>query len=139
MKTNPPFLPLPGIRPLLWIAFILWMGTVWALSSLTPKEMPPVPMWEGADKVAHFILFMAGACVLCMALRASVSWRWLVVILVSIVVVSLYGATDEYHQLYTVGRSGADVGDWIADSAGAVAGSVLIIFVYGLCERKKAR
>jgi VanZ family protein len=42
----------------------------------------------------------------------------------AIVVASLYGATDEWHQLHVPNR-GADVRDWIADTAGASAGAVL--------------
>ncbi|MEO6052725.1 MAG: VanZ family protein [Chthoniobacterales bacterium] len=130
---------MPVIRPLLWFGFVLWMVVVFWLSSLTPKDLPPVPAWEGVDKVAHVIMYIAGACALCMALRATVSWRWLAVILVTVVVVSFYGVTDEYHQLYTPGRSGGDVGDWIADFTGAVIGSMVIIFLYGLFERRRKK
>ena len=33
---------------------------------------------------------------------------------------------DEFHQLFTPGRSGGDVGDWIADTFGAFCGVLLM-------------
>jgi len=39
---------------------------------------------------------------------------------------SLYGASDEWHQYYIAGRT-VDFADWLADTAGA-AGAVLLIF-----------
>jgi hypothetical protein len=43
---------------------------------------------------------------------------------VSLVIVSAYGATDEWHQSFVPGRA-MDVQDWIADTIGAAIAVVL--------------
>jgi VanZ family protein len=45
--------------------------------------------------------------------------------LVSIAFCSLYGASDEWHQSFVVGRS-SDILDWLADTSGASAGIFLL-------------
>jgi VanZ family protein len=52
----------------------------------------------------------------------NVSWR---AVLVAILISSLYGVTDEYHQRFTPGRS-FDVLDMLADAIGSIAGASAI-------------
>ncbi len=85
-------------------------------------SMPhPPPMPGQSDKVIHFSAYAS--------LGASMGWaarvrdvaralRW-------IAVVSLLGATDEWHQQFIPSRS-MDVRDWMADTAGAVTGLTLV-------------
>jgi VanZ family protein len=49
----------------------------------------------------------------------TVSWR---AVLIAIVISTLYGVSDEYHQLFVPGRS-FDVLDMVADFIGSVAGA----------------
>jgi VanZ family protein len=44
------------------------------------------------------------------------------------VVTSAYGASDEWHQLYTVGRN-ADLHDWMADTLGAAMGLATFVLL----------
>lgn len=46
-------------------------------------------------------------------------------LLVTLVLASLYGATDEFHQSFVAGRS-ATVSDWMADSLGALIGLLTV-------------
>ena len=83
-------------------------------------QLPP-PL----DKVAHATVYTLLALSLDWALRASAPGmpmykRHLVVLLA----VSLYGATDEWHQAFVPGRA-CEVGDWAADTLGAVLGITL--------------
>jgi VanZ family protein len=58
---------------------------------------------------------------------------------VTIGISSLYGASDEFHQLFVAGRY-CDVNDWITDTAGAILGAVIAILVIGfLIKRKRLR
>ncbi len=82
------------------------------------------------DKICHAIAFAAGSAILAVALRYSTAWSWKKIVLLSILAVSIYGITDEIHQLWTPGRSGADVFDWLADSAGATLGAIVIRSIY---------
>ena len=87
------------------------------------------------DKAAHFIAFLAGGVLMAMALRYSTAWSWKRIALLSAVTISLFGATDEYHQTFTPNRSGADVSDWIADALGACTGAALMTFPYARSTR----
>jgi VanZ family protein len=55
---------------------------------------------------------------------------WLVTTVAAIVFTSLYGASDEWHQLFTPLRD-SDIRDWLADTLGAVIGA----FVYAAAAR----
>jgi VanZ family protein len=80
--------------------------------------------FEGIDKVEHFIAFglLATALVRTALIRRLGRWQ----APAAIALVSLYGASDEIHQLFTSGRT-CDVFDWIADTTGAA----VAVSVYG--------
>ena len=59
-------------------------------------------------------------------------WIW---IAVSILIASLYGASDEFHQHFSPGRS-SSVGDWVADSMGGAMG---VFAVIGWMRMKKTQ
>ncbi len=70
------------------------------------------PAVVGFDKVAHFGAFglLATAVYRLVPRRAGI---WVVL------GVSLFGASDEWHQGFTVGRS-VELADWVADTSGAI-------------------
>lgn len=72
------------------------------------------------DKVAHFAIFGLLATLVA---RAGFPGRraWLAVL-----IVSLFGLSDEWHQSFTPGRD-VEVLDWVADSLGAL----VAVAVYG--------
>ena len=78
------------------------------------------------DKLVHAVAFAIGATLLGIALRQTSRLRgsWLFGAIV--LGIGIFGATDEIHQLYTPGRTGADLNDWIAD----MIGGMLAAFVY---------
>jgi VanZ family protein len=53
---------------------------------------------------------------------------------IAVVVGSLYGASDEYHQTFVPGRSGNDLGDWIADTIGTALG--VLVYARLISARK---
>ena len=113
------------LSALAWLGVLAWGGTIYYLSTKTGSEVEhllPMKIW---DKAAHFIAFTAGGFLIATALRVTAAWSWRALIPVTFLVVSLYGATDEWHQQYTPGRSGKDVGDWTADTIGGLAGGLL--------------
>jgi len=93
-----------------------------------------------SDKIIHIICF-AG-------LAGALSWYWsgavwrrhfLRNIVICVILVSAYGALDEYHQSFTPGRE-VSFFDWLADLAGAVTGSfagALSIFLAERIVRRK--
>ena len=84
--------------------------------------------FEVSDKVAHFVAYAIGAVLLALALRWNTEWSWPRIVCSTIAAISLYGVTDEWHQLYTPHRSGADIGDWTADTLGGIAGAAAAAF-----------
>jgi VanZ family protein len=72
-------------------------------------------------KLAHVMLFFTLAF---FALKVIRHWRWQY--LAAWVFASVYGITDEWHQLFVPGRSGK-AGDVIIDATGAL---ILIAVVY---------
>jgi VanZ family protein len=107
-----------------------WHGWAWPLGfaativveSSQSRVVVPSGIWQ-ADKVVHFLAFGLLATVTLRALRFE-SARWRAV--VAVVVVSLFGASDELHQHFTPGRS-CDVFDWLADTLGAGAAVALYL------------
>lgn len=117
-----------------WLLFGLWCLLITVASSI-PGHKTPGLGFEHADKVVHFGLFFVGAWLLAGALRHSTKWSGWVVIPLVVVALSVIGAADELYQLNTPGRSGADVGDWIADTLGGIFGAVMIYAWHGFVRR----
>jgi VanZ family protein len=108
----------------------VWAAVIFYLSTLTGEQVVHALPFKVWDKFLHAIAFAAGAVPLTLALRLSKSWPWRRIALVSILLVSAYGASDEWHQQFTPGRSAKDVGDWTADTVGAVIGTLTAAWIY---------
>ena len=118
-----------------WLAVAAWAGGIFWLSSRTGSEINEMNIFDVWDKAAHFSAFLAGAVALGIALRWSTAWTWTRIAIFAALAISLYGASDEYHQLFTPHRSGADVGDWLADTLGAATGALITAFIYARLEK----
>ena len=103
----------------LWAPVVAYMAMLFGFSSLSTLPSPPGDLSFYDVHVAAY----AGLAVL--TARATgrglrdVSWRAAVG---AMLISSLYGVTDEYHQLFVPGRS-FDVLDMLADTIGSVAGA----------------
>ena len=120
--------------PLLWIwgPAVAQMAAIFVLSS--QESLPSLPGGL-TDYTGHFIGYALLATLLLRAL-AGAAWRgvtaragWLAVL-----AASAYGVTDEIHQVFVPGRS-ATVEDWVADTAGAITG-VLLVLIWLLRRRR---
>jgi len=96
-----------------------WRGWSWpALLALvivlaSNQSRVTAPSISGFDKVTHF--FVYGLLATLVVRNGFVPrFGWLAVL-----IVSAFGATDEWHQSFTPGRS-AEVADWVADTLGAL-------------------
>jgi VanZ family protein len=110
-------------RPAFWAFSVLcWASLLWWLSSRT---LPPVgPTFNHADKLKHLIYFTAGSfCAARLLILTRPGWTTTAISLSVIAFAFLVGASDEYHQSFTPGRSGNDLGDLIADTAGGLLGA----------------
>jgi VanZ family protein len=105
----------------LWLPPLIYMGIIFHFSS----ESNPLPevtahVW---DKVLHTLEYAGLGFLLCRALVGEGLGRRRAVV-VAVVLASLYGASDEWHQLFVPLRT-ADVRDWLTDNAGATLGAGL--------------
>ena len=117
-------------HPLIWfIAVLVWMRTIWFLSSIPGDKNPQLKMQ--LDKLAHFLGFAGGGILIAglfttvtlVLLRRKVRWDF--IIGATAITIGLLGWYDEWHQCFTPGRSGANLADWVADFLGGIAGAVV--------------
>jgi hypothetical protein len=120
----------PGIlvRVLLWAPPLLYMTFIF-LESAQSDPLPALTalVW---DKALHAVGYAALGALLARAF-AGERWSWGRAALCAVIVASAYGASDEFHQSFVVGRD-ADVYDWIADSIGAAFGAAAFISFLGI-------
>jgi len=102
--------PYSRTRSLIWVWPVLVLATVFFASSRSQIAAPQV---IGIDKVAHFFVFGLLGNLIQRALPPSSRRTW-----IAIVIVSLIGISDEWHQSFTPGRS-VDFWDWFSDTSGA--------------------
>mgnify|MGYP003586136369 CR=1 FL=1 len=99
-----------------WLPPAAWAAGIFALSSMTFPPKPPA--FPAQDKVAHMVLYAVLAALLFRAFRRERQWGFRKAAWAALVVASLYGVTDEFHQYFTPTRS-VEFLDWLADTAGA--------------------
>lgn len=106
--------PAENLPRLLW--FLALASAVIAESSFRMPDYEQAVHLADADKIVHFFLFGLVA-----TLIARIPWtqrRRPLGIYAAVFFASCFGATDEWHQYFTPGRS-CDVMDWITDTLGA--------------------
>jgi len=125
-----------------WAPVVIWAGVIFFLSSIPGKHIPKVGI-PNIDKLVHsFEFFILGLLVIRAFINSyiepsplerspvSVSRKrhninLAKAIILSIIIASLYGASDEWHQSFVAGRT-PDVLDFLVDFIGLNVG----IFLY---------
>lgn len=103
---------------------LAWMAVIFYLSHQPTLDTPL--LFENQDKAIHAGVYGLLAILIlgAMPLRlAGYTGRqaWF-----SALLASLYGISDEFHQSFVPGRS-PEVGDWLADTAGALLAAMLLM------------
>ncbi len=112
-----------------WLALTGWLVVGAAMAALYLASDRALSIDAGvkiSDKLLHFGAYALLAALWLAALRAT--WpaagrrgqAWLAAL-----AATAYGATDEWHQSFVVGRV-ADPWDWVADAAGAATVALLV-------------
>jgi VanZ family protein len=98
---------------------ILWALVIFLESSIPGHELPLLPKILGLDKIIHAAIYFIFCALSYRALKYSDNPFFVKTAFAGALILSiLYGASDEFHQLFTVNRS-ADIFDLLADTAGA--------------------
>ena len=106
-----------------WLMSVVVIAAI-AYLTLVPSPLPepPMPLFDGVDKVVHGLMFL----VLAWCLNRDISRRKLLVAAVAaFALATAYGGLIEVLQgTMQLGRS-ADVLDFVADVAGAAIGAII--------------
>jgi VanZ family protein len=103
---------------LLWVPVVVYMAVIFAASQMTSPPMP-----GGADKPWHTVGYLGLAVVVVRAVAGGLPRRiGAGTMMTSMIIVVLYGVSDEVHQMFVPGRTAA-IDDVLADTIGAVVGT----------------
>ena len=108
-----------------WLPVLLYASLIFYLSSLShpEDELPDFVFKKLSDKFLHLVEYAVLGLLCYRGLRwaagPSVAGR---AVMITIVVVSFYGMTDEVHQAFVPFRESSWL-DWLADTLGGVIGA----------------
>ena len=91
-------------------------------------KLPPMPLFENADKLMHFMMYMGLSCVITFNQRMS-GKALLLTAFTAIAISVAYGGVIELVQPFFPPRT-CDLLDFIADSAGAIVGFVITDIIW---------
>src|SRR3954469_8742075 len=122
----------------LWAPVVIYMGAIFYFSAQS-DPMPALTerVW---DKILHTIEYAGLAVLIFRAVSGEGAGAWQAAV-ATIVLISAYGASDEWHQLFVPMRS-ADVQDWMTDTlAGAIGAAAGVMFrrAYDHDDQRRAR
>jgi uncharacterized protein (TIGR03382 family) len=122
-----------------WLLWVWGPVAVQAVAIFYLSSLPdPGPIPGGVnDKTGHFLGYGILAAALLRAFAGArldgMSWR---LAPRTILLSSLYGASDEFHQSFVPGRS-PDPADWLADTVGATGAVAVILLLVLLVRRRR--
>jgi VanZ family protein len=116
-----------------WTPVVLYMAFIFGLSSVsTPPALP-----QGTDKDLHALLYAGLGIVLVRALAGGVRRRVTGgVAILAVVIATLYGVTDEFHQYFVPPRQ-VEALDVAADGIGAAVSAIGAYLWARLAERTR--
>lgn len=114
-------------KKLLYIPLVIYWIILLVLTTLPGKDLPKTGI---SDKIEHFAAYFFLGLLLSLTLLFQNKFLKIkkIFALISGVIIGLYAALDEIHQLFVPGRY-CDIFDWTADMIGASIGILLVIFL----------
>ena len=111
------------------------MLVIFTESSFPREFYPEIDIWNAA-KILHVLIygFLAMVCYISITHQAKILTFRNSPLIWTLILCCFYGATDEYHQTYTPGRTGL-VTDVLIDTFGALI--MILIIKYFLSKRLK--
>jgi VanZ family protein len=124
-----------------WLPAIVFASLIFGLSSIPGDGLPQMPIdWKilpawianHPDKIAHGLFYSIFGWLCLRAVTGGTEIRFPLAAIISLLIASGYGASDECHQFFVPHRS-CDIWDWVADSVGS---SIAIAILYPIYSRK---
>jgi VanZ family protein len=106
-----------------WLPPLLWAALIFILTSIPGSHIPALP-FRNFDKIVHLTIY--GVLGWLTARAWSNGSRIVAAALVAIILISCFGAFDEWHQQFIPQRS-MELLDWAMDSMGAAIGVILAL------------
>ncbi len=119
-------------QSLRFVLLIIYIGCIVALSLLPPQDLPQVRLFEGADKVIHFMMYLIFSILGGWTLKAEKN-RYGVWLILPVTIG--WGILMELIQLEMHAGRSFSYYDILANSIGVITGIILYLFV----SRKFAR
>ncbi|MET0593616.1 MAG: VanZ family protein [Polyangiaceae bacterium] len=118
-----------------WKLAVAWALVIFGLSSIPGASFPASKIFS-YDKLAHAGVYAVLGAFCFLALRTrNASKGTGVLIAMSGVAATIYGCTDEIHQLFVAGRS-ADPRDVMADAVGGFTGAFVASMLVAAADRR---
>lgn len=106
-------------RVLAWLPAVAWAGLIFFLSAQPDETLKKLGLQGQLLSIAgHLVVYFVLMALLVVALRFSSNLPSRQVYFVALLIVALYGLSDEYHQSFVPGRT-ATMADWFVDLIGA--------------------
>ena len=111
-----------------WLPPLLWAALIFVLSSIPDLAPPEAIQFRFWDKLAHASVYaILGALIA----RAWTGTNRHYALIASMMIGTLYGASDELHQFFVPGRF-SQISDIVADAAGSSIGAWTWLRIVGL-------
>lgn len=106
------------------VLIIIYVGCIVALSLLPPQDFPKMPLFEGADKVIHFLMYFIFSLLFCWAIKTELKYSRLFIIIPGTIG---WGIFMEYMQLSMHAGRSFSWYDILANSIGVLVGILVYI------------
>ena len=107
------------LRKLFTLCALCWAGVIFYLSHLPGADIPP--LFFGKDKLLHALVFGVLGFFTLGAMKTGADGHRTFQTWLAVVLVTLYGVLDEFHQHFVPGRT-PDIHDVMADMVGGMLG-----------------
>ena len=100
------------------------MALIYYSSAIPGENIPKIDI-PNIDKLLHFVeYFILGALLVRAFSNSSDKVNFKLILLLSVLIASIYGLLDEFHQSFVPGRS-PDIFDLFSDIIGSLLGALL--------------
>lgn len=116
-----------------WILPVIWAGLIFFMSS---RQGVDLPSFQYADKLVHLCIYTVFSFLVMRALVEGHSFDVYSAVILTLVIGTLYGLSDEIHQIFVPTRS-AEVGDLLSDAFGSFIGALIYGYVPRISKKDR--